>query len=62
MTSGLIQNIRVGRGANFPSEKLPHQKETEDSLMAENVAGAFAAIQPGSRRILQRSTGKGEEV
>lgn len=46
MTSGLIQNIRVGRGTNFPSEKLPWHKGTEDNPMAQNIALDIAVIQP----------------
>lgn len=46
MTSGLIQNIRVGRGTNFPSEKLPWQGRDRGHPMAENTAQYSVVIQP----------------
>lgn len=50
MTSALIQNIRVGRGTNFPSEKLPWHKGTEDNPMAENIAPDTAVLEPAASR------------
>lgn len=46
MTSGLIQNIRVGRGTNFPSEKLPWQGRDRGQPMAGSTAQDSVVIQP----------------
>lgn len=46
MTSGLIQNIGVGRGTNFSSEKMPWLIGTEDNTVTENPALDIAVIQP----------------
>ena len=59
MTSGLIQNIRVGRGTNFPSEKLPWHKGTEDNPMAENRALDMAVLQPATSSRMSAWKGEG---